>query len=235
MPTAPPTSTVRLTDQALVAVHMGRSLAAGRRATVAHLLAGILGESEGQAGRRIRRQAGGEPAVRLSTHAGVHAPGLPTLSNALIALPISDVPAWTEDLLRAALRTGGSELHDLLADIGLEMAVVPADPMVDPDEDAQETFGRGTFTARGFSAVADLAVAHARAAGATSATLLPHLDIQPEERMAMARLPEVPLQRVVDRALALGRDHITLAELSTALLSVALEDLKLDSRDVPKP
>lgn len=228
----PSTSTVRLTDQALVAVHLARGLAAGRTASVAHLVVGLLGEPDGRAGRQARRLAGGEPAVRLSQHPGLHAPGLPSLANTLIALPVTEVPAWTDDLLRAAVRVGGQDLADLLADAGLDtpIALVLEEGIghTDPDpDDPGETFGRGAFAIRGFDALADEVVSRARARSTTTEALLPLLQLAAEDRTALANLPVVDIKRVVDRALTLPGPGTSLKDLTTALLSVALEDLKL--------
>ncbi|AXV06251.1 hypothetical protein DVS28_a1558 [Euzebya pacifica] len=223
-----------LTDQALVAVHLARSLADGESAGAAHLVAGLLGEPEGVAGRRVRRLTGGEPAVRLTEHPGLHAPGLPRLSHALVALPVTDVPAWTTDLLRAAIRVGGDDLDDLLSATGLDTTVAAAleepPPPAEDEEDAGETFGRGSFTARGLDRAADEAVSRALAHSTSSRALVPRLMLDEVERSALANLPEVSIDLVVQRALDTRGDHVSLRDLATCMVSVALEALDLPNR-----
>lgn len=105
----------RLTDQAAVAVAVARSAAAAEP-SVGHLLIGLATEPEGRAGRRLRERA---TAVALLVDRAGHCPA-PPLSTALAAAArhAADRAVSTVDLLDAAVRTGGSDVTDLLEQVG---------------------------------------------------------------------------------------------------------------------
>ena len=214
-----------LTDQAQVAVALAESFGGadprGRPATVAHLVAAIAGEPEGIAGTTIRHEVG-DLAARIAVHPASTAAALPRARIALVAVPVMDRPAWTSDLLTAALRVGGTDLEALLEDEGWPSGSsgrwrprpgldggwrVPLDPdtageeVVDP-----ETFGRFGLL-HVLSDAADLAVARTRAAGGDSRTLLGWLHADETTRTALAQVPAVPVDDVIAEALRRARSR----------------------------
>ena len=107
----------RLTDQAAVAVAVARAAVAGEP-TVAHLLIGLATEPEGRAGRRLRERT---TAVSLLIARAGHCPAPPlgaALTTAAANCPGRAVS--TVDLLDAAVRTGGSDISDLLEQVGYQ-------------------------------------------------------------------------------------------------------------------
>lgn len=220
---------MRLTDQALTAVHLGRAFAEGR-ATVGHLLLGLLAEPEGIAGREVRRRHGGDPALRLG--AGVAAPGLPALGAAMLPLPVEGPPADTVSVLRAVVRTGGADVADLLARHDLDLVVqevCDATPVLHDPDDPGETFGRGSLRAEGFSDLADQCLARARAAGVDSTALLPWLDLPEEQLGPLRNLPPAPLEDVIARARSAADERpVGVDDLATAVVASALSRLRLD-------
>lgn len=221
---------VLLTDQARVAVHMAEAVAdqAGVRPNVAHLVAGLAGEPEGMAGIRLR-QGVGEVAARIVVHPAVAARALPTLETAYVAVPVSDRPCWTLELLRAARRVGGEDLAHLLAECGLDLGDdadrldhhMPGPESVGDVLESPETYGRMGLLDRGFSRDADLAVARARACGGDSRDLLAWLDADEATCNALSNAPAVPLDRVVARAM-LSDMGVERSDLVTAITHLSL-------------
>lgn len=198
----------RLTDQALVAVHLALSLAApGPGPNVAHLVAGLAGAPEGLAGSLLRLQSG-DVGPRIALHPSVAAASVPSLATAYIALPVLDRPCWTLELLRAARWVGGEDLDFLLQDCGVDLGSYSDDighHMPGPIEvgealDAPETYGRLSLLDAGFSQDADLAVARARAHGGDSRDLLAWVGADGATRAALAGAPAVSVDAVVARA-----------------------------------
>ncbi len=231
---------MHLTDQASVAVRVARSLGGsggaranvapgGARANVAHLVAGLAGEPEGLAGTLLRQRFG-ELAPRIALHPSVAARALPSISTAFVALPVTDRPCWTLELLQAARRVGGEDLEHLLAECGaglrdyadeLDHHVVGPDQADERTEDP-ETFGRWSLLDRGFTRDADLAVARTRATAGTSRTLLGWLAPDEVTANALASAPDVPLDAVVERAAA-GSAPIGMSDLITAVTHLSLQ------------
>lgn len=225
-----------MTDQAVLAVHMARAMAGERTATVGHLVAALLGEPDGLASHDARRGTGAGLAVRLATHPGLSAPGLAPLAGALVAVPVSDVPAWTTDLLAAARRVGGADLEDLLDHASVVLGT-PARPLTVAEHDAAveeglptETFGLGALVPRGLTAHADLVVARARALGGGSRWLLAQAvewelaDVETER--ALRLLPEVDVDDVAAHAIAVADGApVDAPDLVRAILGVALREL----------
>lgn len=113
-----------LTDQAVVAIAVARATAAaaGRDPTVADLLLGLAAEPDGVAGRLLRRRESALAALG-------DRPLPPRLAPLAVARDwaVADArprPAWTRDLLSAAVEAGGAELADLLAAVGVDRAEV---------------------------------------------------------------------------------------------------------------
>jgi hypothetical protein len=172
---------VRLTDQALTAVAIARSTAAGATVNAAHLLAGLAAEPDGRAGRRLRARASAS-AVLVERAPAVPAPNLDVVLR-LAAAAAGTRPVDSLDLLAAVVAAGGDDVADLMAAAGytfedmLEAAVV---------DDAAETFLLGSDEQLDPPAAA--AVAQARAAGGSAIELLYALAVGP----ASGLLPEVP-------------------------------------------
>ena len=77
---------------------------------------------------------------------------------------------------------------------------------------------------------ADEAVSRALAHSTSSRALVPRLMLDEVERSALANLPEVSIDLVVQRALDTRGDHVSLRDLATCMVSVALEALDLPNR-----
>ncbi len=220
--------TVHLTDQASVAVHMAMALATDGRANVAHLVAGIAGEPEGMAGTLLR-QWFGEAGARLAVHPAIGARSLPPLRTAYLALPVTDRPCWSLELLAAARRVGGEDLEFLLQECGVDLDPhadelvhrLPDQRAVEEHGEVAETYGRLGLLARGLSRDADLAVARARAADGDSRSLLRWLAVDEATLTALGSAPPVPLDAVVDRACRAGPD-VRAADLVTAITHLSL-------------
>ena len=242
MPVPPtPAGKVRLTDQAAVAVHLARALAGAGRPTVGHLVAALLGEPDGLASHDARRHTGAGIAVRMSTHPGLSAPGLAPLTGALVAVPVSDVPAWTVELLAAARRVGGGELEDLLDHAGVTLGA-PVRPHTTGELESMveeglplETFGLGSRRPEGITVEADLLLARARALGGGSRWLLavglqgPLADLDAETDRALRLLPEVDADDVADHAVAVAEGPpVDVADLVRAVLGAGLAALHVD-------
>ncbi|MGI9016169.1 MAG: hypothetical protein ACR2HR_03535 [Euzebya sp.] len=226
----PTRTSVHLTDQAEVAIRLARSLVGGTEgpANVAHLVAGIAGEPEGLAGT-ILRQRLGEIAPRILGHPAVGARSLPALETAFVALPITDHPAWTLELLHAAVRVGGQDLDYLLSDCGVGLTtsapyltpVMPSPAAAEHTAVSPETFGRMSLLDRAFSRDADLAVARTRAAGGDSRSLLAWLGADAATTAALSAAPPVTVDRVVQRA-SLNDVSVQTTDLITAIMHLSL-------------
>lgn len=223
----------RLTDQALVAVHVGTALATGAGTTpnVAHLVAGLAGAPEGMAGR-VLRQRFGEVAPRLALQPALDAASLPRLDTAYVALPVLDRPCWTLELLHAARRVGGEDLEFLLQASGVDLAWIeddlrhrmPGALEVDDDVAVAETFGRLSLVDAHFTAAADLAIARVRAHGGDSRALLTWLGADEPTRAALQGAPAVAVEAVVARAALGGGATIAVdgRDLVTAITHLSL-------------
>ncbi|MPZ72170.1 MAG: hypothetical protein GEU74_02900 [Nitriliruptorales bacterium] len=156
---------VRLTDQAAVAVALARQVAGDNPATVAHLLVGLAGESEGRAGRRLRERPTAAAALcERAPHTAA-----PALEFALkqAARGAGRRAAGTVDLLDAALAHAGPELTTLLSEVGYQRDLdgwLAMDPDVDWYEDA-ETMGWSPGGDEMFDSSASRVVAQVRAVG----------------------------------------------------------------------
>jgi len=111
---------VRLTDQALVAVTIARELAAGDRASVAHLVAGLAIEPDGVAGGFLAVPQ--SAAAALVERVGAASPRLAPLEAAVgWAQPAADgVPLWSVNLLRSVVEIGAGDLDDHLEAVGYD-------------------------------------------------------------------------------------------------------------------
>lgn len=183
-------ASVRLTDQALVAVALARRIADGRRATAADLIAGLAVEPEGGAGLVLRSSLG---VVDLERRASVAPPGVPPLDAVVrAAADAGGRPSWTVELLDAAVVHGGQDVQDMLEATGLDVWDLRAGPRstwlawrdeVEPFTDFEaayeatrlsdlcETFGLGNDVGA-LTAAADRTVARARALGGRVRDLL---------------------------------------------------------------
>lgn len=118
---------MRLTDQALLAVTLGRAGAAREDHTsVADLVVGLAAEPEGRAGLLLRRQA--NAATALAVRAAAASPRLPVWRVAVgwAHRDVAARPLSTTDLLDAAVEVGGSDLADLLEACGYDLAELAA-------------------------------------------------------------------------------------------------------------
>ena len=108
--------TLRLTDQAAVAVALAKAGAVGGQPSIGHLLVGLATEPDGRAGRRLRERATAvwELSQRVATVPT--RPAADALSAA--ALAAKSVVVDTVALLDAAIRTGGGDVADLLETCG---------------------------------------------------------------------------------------------------------------------
>lgn len=200
-----------------------------RRVTAGHLLAGLAGEQDGNAGRLLRRRYAGID-VKLSTHAGLAAPDLPSLDAVLLATPAWPRPLWSDDLLAAVLRVGRDGLADLLDALGLAMgadvptagATLPTPEDLAEQNLTHETRGSGRLLAQGFDEETDRLVALARARGDDAAILLELL----EPGSSAASLPgRAGIEDAVTAAIAAGEAPITRATLLPATLTVLLRSI----------
>lgn len=229
---------VRLTDQALVAATIARRLPPEtRHATVADLLAGLVSEPDGRAGRLLRERM--TAAARLPGRAAAGPPGVASLDTALARGSDEASPrtAGTADLLLAALEVGGQDLADLATGAGYDPAGLYRAACAFPAQawsPGAETVGLGSEP--GLDGGSALAVARVRAAGGGAVDLvlaiaaLPEggtlLDASAEELAALADagagpaspapLPEHGLEAVLEAARAWCAPPITAGELLRA-------------------
>lgn len=187
--------TIRLTDQALVAVTVARRVAGPRGATVADLLAGLATEPDGAAGAVLRRRS--TAAGRLAERVRAAIPGLASLEHAAAraADDAAPRPAPTAALLAAALEVGGPDVADLLAACGYEPRELYRAAV--GSVAADETFGLGGDV--DLAPDAATAVARVRAAAGGAVDLV----------VAVAALPAPPPLLPADAAeLAAVRDDL---------------------------
>ena len=153
---------------------------------------------------------------------------MPPLRTAYLALPVTDRPCWTLELLEAARRVGGEDLAFLLDECGIRLDDhpdlthrVPTARSVEEDGQAGETFGRMSLLDAGFSWEADLAIARARAADGDSRTLLRWLAVDEATFAALSAAPSVSLNAVVARA-SLSDMGVEGSDLVTAITHLSL-------------
>lgn len=163
---------MRLTDQALVATTVADRVAQqhARPAHAADVLVGLASETDGWAGRLLRRHA--SASARLVERAGSAPGGLPSAPPVLARAQqrAAPRPAATADVLAAVLEVGGSDIADLLTASGLDAAALYR--AADGAGSRGETRGLGAQRDHDLDTVAGLAVARVRAEDGGAVELL---------------------------------------------------------------